>query len=235
MISMKEKMLAKINTGEVKMMPRWYFVLRGLLWASLGVVLFLVAIYVLSFFLFFLRETGLWFAPGFGLEGLMLFVVSSPWILVAAVGGFVLVLYLLVRSYAFSYKKPLVYSMIGIVLAVIGIASVLQSVGFHDRTRDFAETHRVPGLAPLYRSLDEKPPKDVTKGEVILVTSTALQIATREGNIVVHISDTTKMPKTAVTVGERVEVFGPNVNGFIEAFGIRKAGDPPPPPPEKDW
>jgi hypothetical protein len=146
MNNLQKDILNKIKTGEIHMKPKWHFVLKGALWLTATIAVALMAVYLLSFVFFLMRESGLLFAPLFGWAGVVLFVVSSPWILIGVVGVFLGVLYLLVSHYSFSYQKPLVYSMIGSVLLVIALSSFIQATSFHGRAGDFVARPRVPGL-----------------------------------------------------------------------------------------
>ncbi|MEZ4200317.1 MAG: hypothetical protein R3B69_01825 [Candidatus Paceibacterota bacterium] len=158
MNTIKENLIKKIQAGEITMVPRWQFVLRATL-GVLGVLIVAVlAVYFLSFVLFTLNQSGLLFAPMFGWSGVMLFVMASPWFIILLTGLFLVVLYILVSQYAFSYRQPLVYSLVGVVLVVVAVASLIHQSNMHERMRGFMERHEVPGMSPLYRgSLDERP------------------------------------------------------------------------------
>ncbi|MCA9366995.1 hypothetical protein KC887_01875 [Candidatus Kaiserbacteria bacterium] len=239
MNNIKDTLLQKIKTGEVTMTPRWHFMLRGVLFAATTIIVALLAVYFLSFILYMLRESGLVFAPTFGWAGIVLFVSSSPWILIAVVGVFLITLYVLVSHYSFSYKKPLVYSMIGIVLFVIAVSSLIEQTNLHDHTRDFVQHHALPGLTPLYEKIEHHAPRDVSRGTITELTEDGFMLQERFENDVLHvtITATTKLPPGhPLAVDDTVLVFGPERENTIEAFGVRlDDGSPPrdamPPPP----
>lgn len=227
MTEFKNNIINKIKSGEVEMIPRWHFMLRATLLAISVIILALVSIYFLSFILFVFHQTGLWFTPSFGTFGLVFFVVSSPWIIISFVGLFLFTLYILVRQYSFSYQKPLVYSMIGIVLFVIGVASFIQQTTMHERIGQFVEERQVPGMAPLYRGYTGELPPGVIVGSVTSLEDDVLMLETTDGEDVrVLIDAYTKLPRNGTfTVGEHVFVLGEHHNGVIEARGIRPLGD----------
>ena len=69
--------------------------------------------------LFVLHETGIWFAPGLPAPEYSFcncLAVDAN----SLVGIFLLILYFLVAIYSFQLPVPLVYSLIGVVLFVIG-------------------------------------------------------------------------------------------------------------------
>ena len=208
--------------------------LRGLLWVVATLMVALIAVYLLSFVMFALRESGLMFAPLFGWTGIMLFIVSSPWMLIATSGVFLVVLYMLVSRYSFSYQKPLVYSMVGLVLLVIALSSLIQATNLHGRARDFAERHGVLGLAPMYRDIGERPARDITRGTVGELAETGFTLTTESGeSYTVELTERTKLPRQIeLTEGDAVYVFGPLKEGRIDAFGVRIDDGRPLPPPE---
>src|SRR3989344_3614541 len=114
--SIKEEVIARIKRGETIMRPRWHFVLRAMLYALGVLIAALALVYLASFIMFVLRETGLLFVPSFGFRGVGVFLFSLPWFLILLSLVFVFVLEVLVRRYAFAYRKPLLYSVFGIVI-----------------------------------------------------------------------------------------------------------------------
>lgn len=231
----QEKLLQKIKAGEVKMVPRWHFVLRGLLWGAMTIVVAIIAVYLLSFVLFALHQSGLAFAPLFGWMGIMMFIVSSPWLLIGVVGIFLFLLYVLVSRYSFSYQKPLVYSMLGLVLVVIAVSSLIQSTNLHQRTGEFAKRHGVPGLEHMYKGVTERPPKDITRGTISEFTDNGFTFTNDAGEeYTVTYNERTRFPvDTELATGDAVMIFGPIQENNIEAFGVRldDGSEMPPPPP----
>lgn len=226
MNDIRDKLLEKIKAGEVNMVPKWRFVLETVLWAFGLVVAALVAVYFLSFILFILNRSGVLFAPLYGWHGVMLFIVSSPWFLIMIVGIFLLVLYLLVTHYSFSYKRPLVYSMIGVVLLVIAVSSLIHQLSVHERMERFVESHQVPGLAPMYRGFGEERPNGVVVGTITAFSEEILELETREGEAIkATLFPHSKRPPEVIFVeGDEVMIFGEREGDMIEVFGIRPAG-----------
>ena len=128
--TLQETLLAKIKEGQMVMRPRWHFVLKAVLGILGMIILAMAALYLISFILFALREAGLLFIPGFGFHGVGVFLFSLPWILILVSLIFIFLLELLVKRYAFGYRKPLLYSLFG-VLGLVVLGSILS---YHFRT-----------------------------------------------------------------------------------------------------
>lgn len=233
MTNLKNNIIEKIKAGQVAMKPRWHFVLQTAIWVAALLLVSMIAIYLLSFVFFVLHQSGLWLTPGFGWAGLMFFVVSSPWLLILLVGFFLLLLYLLVTHFSFSYRKPLVYSLLGTVLFVIGVSSFIQYTMMHERMQGFSERHQLPGLAPLYRGIEDRRPEGMMVGVITRMTENGFEIDTQRGESVsVIITNKTKQPKNKeYTEGEQVMVVGKKIGNEVTAVGIRLYDNSKPFPP----
>jgi len=236
MNEIKNNVLDKIKTGKVTMRPRWHFVLQAFLLLASVVLVALVAVYLFSFIIFTLDRSGLLFAPQYGWHGMMMFIVSSPLLIIGILLAFLLLLYILVSRYSFSYRKPLVYSIVGMVLLVVTASFLIQHFNVHDKIYSFTEQHHVPGMTPLYeKHLDRKPP-GIERGTITETQDTGFTLLTEQGTTVTVITDVkTKIsPEVTLEVSEEVMVFGDTVDNALHAFGVRSAGEDelPPPPPE---
>jgi len=216
------------------MIPRWHFVLKSSLMLVGVVTIALITVYLASFLVFVFHTTGIWAVPTFGLRGLLFFVTSSPWILILSVLIFLTLLYVLVSQYAFSYKKPLVYSILGIVLIVVGLSSSIQYAALHDRIHEFAEKRNIPGVAPLYRSVADRRPQEISFGTISEVQSDGFLLVTDRGEeLTVRVSARTKQPPRQVySESDTVMVFGFPKDGTVDALGIRPADKESMPSPE---
>ena len=219
----KKDILQKIKTGEVDMRPRWHFMLRSSLWILGTVIVGLVALYFISFVLFALRASGVGFIPLYGLRGLLEFVTSSPWVLILASGTFLVLLEVLVSRYAFTYKRPLLYSMIGFVAVALIGSFFIDRFLLHERLSEYTQQRNVPVLTELYKKAGADRPDTVLVGTVEMVTETGLVVVSDQGQrLEIIITEHTKQRSdTEYGVGSEVLVFGENRDGKIEAVGVR--------------
>ena len=236
MNNLKNNILNKIKAGEIDMKPKWHFVLQAGLLLSGVVIVALLAVYLMSFVIFFLRQSGIGFAPRFGFRGISFFVMSSPWLLIGISTAFLALLHFLVKRYSFSYQRPLLYSMIGVVVFVLLGSWFIQQTPMHQRISSFMERNEVPVFAPLYRGAKYERPEGLVVGVITEVTDTGFSLESdRDGEVSVIITDDTRMkPGTVPMRGEVVMVFGDRGGNTITAFGVRPQGGnrikPPPRP-----
>lgn len=223
MSELKNNLLKKIKSGEIDMKPRWHFMLKaGLLLFGI-VVAALLAIYFLSFTIFFIRQTGLFMTPGLGFYGLSYFILTSPWLLIGASLGFLLVLYLLVKHYSFSYKQPLLYSLLALVLLALLGSTALNKALLHQRIGGFMADRPLPVMAPMYRQALDERPEGLSVGTITSLTDDGFVLETERGeSLIVSVNSKTRLARGyRYQVGESVLVLGFTRNNEVVARGVR--------------
>jgi hypothetical protein len=229
---LRDQVLARIKSGSVKMKPRFRFVLRALLLISGLVIAALLVLYLISFVFFMWRANSVWLTPAFGLRGLGIFIMSLPWVLLLFIIFFVLILEILVRHFSFGYRRPLLYSVFGI-LMVLGLTGfILAQTPLHRGLWESAENEQLPLAGPLYRGLRGDLPDDLHNGIVLTQTEQGFDMQSFEEEILsVQISQQTRLPFGAEFIpGDMVMVIGDLEDGVIKAFGVREINQMMPPP-----
>jgi hypothetical protein len=220
----QNKVLATIKSGDVTMRPKWQFFLRTGLEIAGVIILLLVLIYLASFIIFILQRTGLEFVPSFGWHGLVVFLMSAPWILFILCIVFIIILETLVHQYSFAYKRPIIYSVLGIVLATVFAGFIVSRTSMHRQLLQSANSHQLPVAGPLYRGFGEMRPKDVHKGIIIRQEASGFDMQTMRHEVVfVMVTPRTRIFRDGSLIqGDYVVVLGMLQDGTIQAVGIRK-------------
>ncbi len=225
--TIRENIIEKIKSGEVHMRPRWHFILKTLL-AVVGITIIVLALlYLISFSLFILRQNGVWFITVFGSRGIGRFFASLPWVIIISGVVFVAILEILARRYSFVYRKPLLYSLIGIVVIVLAGGFFVSRVGIHEKFFRLAEEKRLPIGGALYERYVMRDFKDIYPGTFVATTTEGFQLTDVNGRtFTVKLSPRTRFPFGAEFVsGDNIVVFGDMKGNVIDAFGIRKIED----------
>ncbi len=235
----KQDVLAAIAGGEIKQRPRWFFVLRGTL-VGIGIGLGLcVVLYLISFILFILRETGVWFTPAFGFRGWFVFFRSLPWVLIGLSLIFTAVLEILVKRYSFAYREPLMYSVLGIVAIVAAGGFLLFETSLHQSLFDSARRGGLPVIGAFYKQFGVERFDDIHPGVIIGTTTDGFTIQEpfdAKRATVILASDTDVSPGVTFMPSDTVIVFGSEASDVIQAVGVREVVGSPfpghlPPPP----
>ena len=163
--------MSAIESGQIKMRPRWQFVLTATLLGVGAVVLLLTLLYLFSFILFALHESGAWFVPNFGASGWWAFFHRLPWVLIGFVILFVVVLEVLVRRYAFAYRRPLLASALWIIGIVLVGGAIISATRFHNTIFDFARRNGLPVIGGIYRQFGAPRFDDIHRGDIVQVAT----------------------------------------------------------------
>lgn len=224
---MKESVLEAIKCGAVKMKPRWRFVLEAALYATGVFLIFLAVVYLVSFIFFMMHQGGLWFIPAFGLRGWIAFFQSMPWLLIGFSLIFIIILEVLVSKYSFAYRRPFLYSALGIIVFSFIFGGIISP--FHGTMSKSMKEGHVPIAETFYRSFDTQGFQGVYKGKVIhFVPDGFVLHDVMRGTTTIYLSSSTRLPMGAnFGPGDMVVIMGEDGygGGMIHAYGVRKIGN----------
>lgn len=233
--------LDKIKKGEVKMRPKLYFVLKIFLWAIGIILVFIAGVYLTDLLFLVLHKSGLWFIPGFGPRGMMLFLRNFPWILLLITLIFIILLEILIRRFSVAYKRPLIYSILAVVVLVVLTGFFIQKSSFNRHIIQRAEEGRLPMTHHFYTHYGMQRPENIYSGIVVEINDNKFVIEQDNGNFInVEISQNTRLPQRfEIKEGDYVIIMGKLKGNIIKADGIRKISNredefgPLPPSPLK--
>lgn len=228
----QQKILQAIRSGEVKARPRWYFVLEATLMITGAIILFFLILYLASFIIFALRESGLWFAPSFGAAGWYSLFVSLPWFLILLLIVFMLILAVLVHTYSVAYERPTVYLFVGIVL-IVGLGGLLiAETPFHNDLMVDSRGGGLPVIGIIYRDYGiQTMDNDIHRGTIIATTTNGIIIVDENGEtstvfFIGPAASETASGSVGPTIGNEVVIFGPrSSSGTINEQGMATAGE----------
>ena len=210
------------------MRPRWHFVLRGGLWFVGTILAALTLLYLASFIVFTMHQSGSWFVPGFGWSALGVFFRSLPFLLVFLALLFMVLLEVLVSRYTFAYDKPLLYSALAIIVLVIFGGLAVGKTSLHSGLFRQAGKDRLPFAGELYRGYGMARSRELPLGMVEEITEDGWNVRNFRGEIVhVLVTPATSFPfGEDIEVGDTVVIFGePQGDGVIKAFGAREISE----------
>jgi len=221
----KYEILEKIKEEVIKMKPKSHFVFKTIIYVLGFIFIFLFVIFLASFIIFSLRIRGAWYFPAFGLRGLGLLFASFPWLLLIFAIIFIVILEVFAKRFSFVYKKPLLYSILGIVIIVFLLSFIIGRTSMHSRLFRSAQEGRLPIMGPMYRGQFMESPHNVFIGKVLELSDNGFRLETREGeNLEVIIPSEIKSPfKESIEKDDIIVVMGKRDGSVIRAFGIHKA------------
>ncbi len=223
-INISEKVMSAIKNGRVLMRPKWQFILEATL-GALGVAVILLAlVYFISFIIFILRQSGAWFTPAFGARGWFEFLFALPWVLIILALICFIILEILVRRYSFAYRRPVVYSLFGVVLLALVGGSLVARTSFHNNLWRESRTNRLSAPAGgFYRQFGRPHRPNIERGVIYEITQDGFYLKDESADdlIKVIVDGQTNRPEIAeFKVGDMVVVMGKKNEEEIKALGV---------------
>ncbi|MDP2789777.1 MAG: hypothetical protein Q8O51_01480 [bacterium] len=216
-----------INTGRVHMRPRWHFVLRAIIRVAAVTLTGLVVLFLVSFVLFTLRASGVGVLTGFGWRGMIAYVTSLPWLIIVITLSLLVLLEIGIRRFGIGYRRPIAYTLLGILFALAVGGVILARTNLHTRWDTAATDQRLPVVGGLYRGFGPRAQHAVTQGVILETTMSGFTLQADSGETyMVTVEKSARIPTPeAITPGARVMVGGDVKNSTINAFGVRPATD----------
>ncbi len=140
----KDKIVAAIQTGKIQMRPKWQFVLHAILIFVGTILSTLVLVYLSSFTIFISTQS----------HNIHELFETLPWLVIFLAVIFIIILEVLVRKYSFAYKKPLLYSVLGIVALVLLVGALVSQTDLHQDLDERAHGNEKPFWGSVYRHYD---------------------------------------------------------------------------------
>jgi hypothetical protein len=222
----KNKILEKIQSGEVKMHRHAYFALKTTL-IVLGLVLIvLLVVFIASFLVFLLNSNNLVLLPAFGLAGFIRLLLLFPWAIVFLVLLFMILMEVFIRHFAFAYHQPVMYSALAIFIVVLAAGVGLAQTPLHESLALFSRDQPLPLVTPLYHAYGEGHHRTLYVGRISGIQDDVMTVI-RPGlpEMVVKLGPGTVLPAgNNFHVNDRVMIMCPNDcdGDNIEAAGVKK-------------
>lgn len=229
MTSTKNTILRMLDTEKLNMIPRWQFVL----YTVLGVVgllfsLFLL-VFIVSLVIFILSTHGFIFLPLFGFGALIHGLVAIPKTLLLLSVLLIIIIEILSRKYAISFKKPLLVTIGGVTAFTLCSGYLISLTTLHPMVRNFGKDTRVELLRHAYDRpmvFENERGDTVLRGLVMATSSTSITLEMYDNKqAVVQIGEETVYGILPV-LGDEIVVFGTISSGTLQAKDIRTPRKP---------
>ena len=229
MNNLKIKILEAVQKNNIKMIPKWQF----LLYSSLGIIgfifIFLVLIFIVSLSIFVLSRYGFMDMPFFGFMQTLHALSVIPFTLFLCTLILLVLIEIFARTYSFTFRRPLSITLLGITLLVALSSYVVSQTSVHVYIRDYLRSHHLGTLSRVYDR--PTPPKkikgmDVIRGEVLASSATSAVLALFNGEKIIAYATTTNSTTTISRfpeIGEDVVMLGNFINEGFEVIRIKPA------------
>lgn len=220
-IEITDQVIEAISNGQVNVRPKWQLLAKSGLVVFVCLLLAIVIFYLESFIFFSLRHTGVIFLPAFGPRGWLLFMLYLPWLLILLSLILILVLEVLLRRYSLAYHRPLLYSLLALLIGAGFIGYLLAP--YHQPLYRVAQSNRLPLAGHFYRDLDRSDFSGMRRGVMVNVSGTNFVIQSWDGaTSSVIVGDLRNLPgNDCCRQGDELFFFGNEGPDEFQAQGMR--------------
>lgn len=226
--NIKDEVLKKIESGQVGMRSKTYFLLKLVLLSVVVVLVTLISVFLLSFIIFGMSLDGSLFLVRFGGTGWYHFIFALPWYLLAIDVLLLILLDWILKSFRFGYKSPVVLLFIGTFLTITIASTLINLTPFHQNIMRKINEKKIPLFPNIYSGVKSEIQKPGTyKGFVGEITGNRFEFTfsrgmTPETEVVQVIALEGINVDDYLNKGDLVFVAGSLKDGEITAYGIKK-------------
>ncbi len=220
-----EKVVSKIEKGELKMKPKVYFIIKSILIISSLILTFLLVLYFGSLIVFVLRINDILFFHGMGFHAIRSILLSFPWYLVFLIFILIILIEIIGRRFRFIYRKPFIISLFAISLIVAASSFLIESSSLHHSFYRLAKQERLPLAGRMYKELGNLDIENAHFGIILEKESNLWKMELDSGEIVsLKITEKTRGRRTfsEIKEGEKVIVIGEMEEGVIDVISFKK-------------
>ncbi len=220
-----EKVISKIEKGELKMRSKTYFIAKTILAIGLLFLTFLIVLYFGSLIIFVLRINDILLFHGMGFHPIRSILLSFPWYLVLLIFILIVLIEIIGKRFCLIYRKPLIFSLLAILILVIASSFLIEKSSLHYSFFRLAEQERLPFFGRMYRDLGNLDIDDAHFGIILEKENNLWLIELDNGEIVsLKITEKTRGKRTfsEIEEGEKVIVIGEMRQRVIDVISFKK-------------
>jgi len=222
--SITEKVVSRIERGELKMKPRAYFIAKSFLVIGLLSLFFLLLLYFASLVVFVLRINDIFLFRGIGFYAIRNVLISFPWYLALLIFVLILLVGVIGRKFQFVYRRPFIVSLLVISVVVIASSFLVEKSSLHYSFFRLAEQERLPVAGRMYRDLGNLDINDAYFGVLLEKENDQWKMELDSGEKVdLKITEKTRGRRLYLQIeeGEKILVIGEMEDGVIDVISFR--------------
>lgn len=153
MQELKTKIFKEIEENKLQPKPKWLFAFKslGLLLSILFVILF--SFYVLAFVGFVLSERDWVQESTYSLQGVYFLLNTLPVSMIFLAGCMVVAASFTAYKYGLSYRKPFIYTLVGITIVLLGSRYIFAKSGLQKYIKEEAFNRQIQLVPSSWKEL----------------------------------------------------------------------------------
>ncbi len=223
--SIKEEVISKIEKGDVEMRTKRYFFLKTTLVVGLIFLLSLFVLYLGSLIIFVFRANDIMLFSGMGFHGIRVILWSFPWYLIILIVALIVLVEVMAKELSFVYRRPLMYSFLGIVVLVALGSFMIEAMSVHRTFFDMAKEERLPVMGGMYKHLGGIDIDNAYFGVLLEKDGNTWKMELESGEtVLLEITRNTKGLRMLEEIkeGSKIVVIGEREGDVVEVLGFRR-------------
>ncbi len=223
--SIKEEVISKIEKGDVEMRTKRYFFLKTTLVVGLIFLLSLSVLYLGSLIIFVFRANDIMLFSGMGFHGIRVILWSFPWYLIILIVALIVLVEVMAKEFSFVYRRPLMYSFLGIVVLVALGSFMIEAMSVHRTFFDMAKEERLPVMGGMYKHLGGIDIDNAYFGVLLEKDGNTWKMELESGEtVLLEITRNTKGLRMLEEIkeGSKIVVIGEREGDVVEVLGFRR-------------
>ncbi len=223
--SIKEEVISKIEKGDVEMRTKRYFFLKTTLVVGLIFLLSLFVLYLGSLIIFVFRANDIMLFSGMGFHGIRVILWSFPWYLIILIVALIVLVEVMAKEFSFVYRRPLMYSFLGIVVLVALGSFMIEAMSVHRTFFDMAKEERLPVMGGMYKHLGGIDIDNAYFGVLLEKDGNTWKMELESGEtVLLEITRNTKGLRMLEEIkeGSKIVVIGEREGDVVEVLGFRR-------------
>jgi hypothetical protein len=131
-LKLKNDLMKKIKTNQIKMKSRYNFLAKKIGLQSGLILSVIILIFLINAFFYYIKTNHLLIPLHYGPSVWQKLLHSLPYDLILIIIGLFVLLNFIIKKFDFSYKKPFIYIVSGFIGFIVIWASLLFSTRFND-------------------------------------------------------------------------------------------------------
>ncbi len=224
MTELRSKILDIVSKENIKMIPRWKFVLYSVLTVVGLFFIFFLAVFTGSLVLFVLSKYGFLDIPFFDFLKTLHALSAIPLLLLFTTLLLLVVIEIISRSYTFTFRRPLGITLLAITSCTVIASYAVSQTPIHEVIRNYARDHNIDMMKRAYdrpRPFARGADMAVLRGVVTEIGTSTISIRTFDGVIRTVYSSTTNPMFKKFELGADVVAFGKMLEDDFEIDRIK--------------
>ena len=155
MTELKQNILTQIEQKKIKPKPKWLFAFKAFGLATGVVFIILFAFYILAFLGFVMSERDWIQESTYSLSGLYFLFNTLPLTMIFLASVMIIVAALTAYKYGLSYKKPFIYTFIGIIIILFASRYIFVMSGLQTYIKEEAFKEHIQLVPTAWKNLRE--------------------------------------------------------------------------------